>query len=285
MASQLGSHVFPAMKEDILHSQDPEVIWHEHKTIGIDTFKGFVQLYSDKSSTTLKSSSFTSYPLHITRLNFSDSFRRHCISRNYTVVGYIPTSFNNTSSPPDDVSIDINPFSYSMDRKVHMELVKNSLRSILNPLCSARLKGFPFRNADGVIRQCHPIMAHYRADIPGSKGHPCHYPWHKTNEALPQMPRPPLRPQPLHSHPHSPNNLALVPTDADENVLPLIRISGAFSHAREKMPVGGGAMGRRRRRGGDEMGGRATGAGFSGFVNTSMQRSHARGMMGIGAER
>jgi len=46
-------------------------MWMKREDTGIDSFVRFLQLYSDKSKTTLKRTGVSAYPIHMNMLNFS----------------------------------------------------------------------------------------------------------------------------------------------------------------------------------------------------------------------
>lgn len=95
------------------------IVWANSLTTGIDSFIGFVQLYSDKSSTFLKYSSITSCPLHLTLFNFCHPFCRKCISYNLTLVGYIPTFFQTASPSADGDQIPQHSSGITWEQKNH----------------------------------------------------------------------------------------------------------------------------------------------------------------------
>lgn len=53
-----------------------------------------IQMYSDKSGTTLKTSPFRFYPVHFTVLNFNYISRKRHIMNDRTIVGYLPCTFH-----------------------------------------------------------------------------------------------------------------------------------------------------------------------------------------------
>ena len=53
----------------------------------------FLQIYSDKTATSLKSTAVVGYPLHLTLLSFESSFRRSLIKSNETVAGYLSEEY------------------------------------------------------------------------------------------------------------------------------------------------------------------------------------------------
>lgn len=164
MDAQVAATVVAAIQKRVITSNDNLHFWN---TGFIESFVGLLQLYTDKSSTSLKQSSVTSYPLHITFSNFSDDFRRQCISQDLTVVAYLPTSIEEVFS---DAVLDPMPsMAHASLRDSRMALLHDAIASIIEPLNAAVLPGFHVTTGDGKRRVCHPVLASYCADIPEAK--------------------------------------------------------------------------------------------------------------------
>ena len=75
--------------ETVMGSLQEEVVWNDTPTPGPQSFFGLIQLYTDKSCTTLKTSDVVSYPVQIFLLNFSSHCRHRCINTGSTIVGFL----------------------------------------------------------------------------------------------------------------------------------------------------------------------------------------------------
>lgn len=101
MTAALDRQAIWTLKVAITQSPSDRVIGLGPLTNSNDTSVGPVQVHLDKSFPSYKTFPITSYPLHITLFNFSDSSRRIDISSNFTLLIYIPIYFLLTSSFPD----------------------------------------------------------------------------------------------------------------------------------------------------------------------------------------
>ncbi len=93
MTADLGLEAVPAVRKSIEDCHDIDVFWRSLLHDGRESFIGCVQLSSDKSKIALKTTSFEFYPLHISQLNFRESFRRSLVSTGRTVVAYLPVGY------------------------------------------------------------------------------------------------------------------------------------------------------------------------------------------------
>ena len=91
--ARLGKEGVPAIINSIISTSDPYTMWHmEGSNIG-ESFVGMMQLYSDKSRTTLKESACQFYSFHVTLLIFCEEYRRQCILNGLSLVAFLPVSF------------------------------------------------------------------------------------------------------------------------------------------------------------------------------------------------
>ena len=201
MQSSYFRNRYNVIRNTVICSKDKSVVWYDdHKE---KSFVGFVQLFTDKTKSSLKIGGMTAYVIHATFLNFTKKFRQHLIQTGKTIVGFLPTDSTLLNSPtvsiPDvqdlDDEYDINDVpdtitedsaeqstdkeiialldkvlltSTAKGREIAMGLLHNAIDSILDPLYSASAEGFeiPFKN---VILYCFPTLVSYCCDIPEAK--------------------------------------------------------------------------------------------------------------------
>lgn len=84
--------VYKSVKLRVQRTTDFDVTWNEDFGNDESSFVGMLQLYSDKTATTLKASATVAYPVHLVLLNFTAEYRRHLIDHGYTIVGLLPVS-------------------------------------------------------------------------------------------------------------------------------------------------------------------------------------------------
>ena len=153
LSGKLASEGFPKITEAIKRSTRPDVCWDT----SLNNFVGAIQLYSDKSSTSLACSAMTFYPLHLTLLNFSHDLRRRLIQRGDTKVAFLPVYISSTNDR-------IIP-----DRPLKMKILHKALERSLKSIVEAAWTGFDFEDGESIPRRCFPCLGNYISDIPEGK--------------------------------------------------------------------------------------------------------------------
>ena len=100
MSAKMFKVVEHEVKQRIMKSGNN--IWNDHSNFYPRSFVGFLQVYSDKTATTLKANAMVAYPIHVVFLNCSASFRRFLINREYTLVGFLPVAGETTGIYEND---------------------------------------------------------------------------------------------------------------------------------------------------------------------------------------
>lgn len=80
-------------REGICVSIDIKLVWNENSTCKIKDVKyfvGFIQIYTYKNATTLRTNLLVTYQIHVTLLNFSDKFRLYLIDHGNKLVCFLP---------------------------------------------------------------------------------------------------------------------------------------------------------------------------------------------------
>ena len=165
----------------------PDVIWNDEDRNFSKYFVPFIQVFTDKTATSLSSSAFVAYPLHIVVLNTSAERREWLINNGLTILGFLPASvasvddsktdfssnsFNTPSA--DDASIidlrdGISSTSSSYGRETNMLVLQNAISTALNPLEDISLKGYAFTASDSSPWNWFPLLVSYYCDIPEAK--------------------------------------------------------------------------------------------------------------------
>lgn len=158
MNSQLGTKGEKAVRNAIMSCKEENVMWHDNENSAESSFAGMVQLYSDKSSTSLKQSSFQFYPMHVTLLNFSEQYRRKCIVHGMSVVAFLPVKFFSN----DNGSL----IEKNLSRHHYLVMLRKCMEIVLSELNEFGFPGFECRDLEGTRRRCHPAIASYCCDLP-----------------------------------------------------------------------------------------------------------------------
>jgi len=162
MAAKLGGSGARAVEMAVKASQDNSIVWCEMGRDSQQSFVGMGQMYSDKSATSLKASTFTFYPVHLTLHNFSEKERRRFIVEGLTVVGYLPVEFYNI----EEVKASQRS---TFGRPDKLRMLHASMSTVFEELIRASEKGFECIDMDGVNRRCHFALGSYVSDIPEAK--------------------------------------------------------------------------------------------------------------------
>lgn len=97
--------LYNRVREGLCVSSDINLVFNDNitgKTNDGKSFVGFIQIYTDKISTTLKINSLVAYPIHFTLLNVSDKFRRYFIDHAHTLVCFLPVGFQKMNSKDNE---------------------------------------------------------------------------------------------------------------------------------------------------------------------------------------
>lgn len=161
MTAPAGHNIYEAVKKAVMSSSNINVFWKSISIHGSESFVGVAQLYSDKSSVTLKARGFQFYPVHLVLLNQSEDLRRKMITSGCSIVGYLPVSFQVGDHAETD--------SHKTVRKQVILSLHEGMRKLLEPLNLCAEKGIECNDADGTPRTCHVALGAYCSDIPEAK--------------------------------------------------------------------------------------------------------------------
>ena len=166
MHTSLALRLQTYVKERVMCSENDSVIWNDNDLSLPLSFVGKLQLFSDKTCTTLKASAAVEYPVHLTLFNFSLPLRRNLISSGLTIIGYLLVT---TIDSPDTSTDAISIASFAKSRSYRLSLLHNSLTHVLSPLSQSTNEGFLCKDAKNTSRTCFPIISSYSCDFPEEK--------------------------------------------------------------------------------------------------------------------
>lgn len=90
METPFFRRVVADIQRDVKSRSDCGVYWTDLDDPKPTSFVGLVQIYSDKTATTLKANALIAYPIHAVLLNCSLRHRRYLIDNGYTLVVFLP---------------------------------------------------------------------------------------------------------------------------------------------------------------------------------------------------
>ena len=162
VSAGLGQEVYPVVRDLIEMSSTEHVRWHEPYVDGEQSVVAFLQLYSDKSKTTMKMSGITFYPFHLNIMNFSEPMQSLMKNNGHTILAFLPVEFTNVNSLSGSVDAYI-------DQVSKLKTIHQVICDVMKPLSDAAVVGIPCTTKDKKILRLHLVLGSYIADIPEQK--------------------------------------------------------------------------------------------------------------------
>jgi hypothetical protein len=186
-------------KMEIMESNVPGVMWHNSNAT--KSFVGCMQMFTDKTVTTMKIGGIAAHVVHATFLNFTKKYRKTLIQGGKTIIGFLPTGtkrkelevttageasaglgnengrstgcFNSQNCTEDDTEIialmdNVRLTSTVTGRRIKMGMLHKAMHEILQPLLDNSDAGFKIQR-DLCTYICHPMFVSYCCDIPEAK--------------------------------------------------------------------------------------------------------------------
>lgn len=183
--SEFFAELYMSIRSHIMGSANSKIQWNQSRDSMPKSFIGMLQIYTDKTATTLKSQSLVGYPIHVTFLNVSVQLRRFLIDHGYTLVGFLPVGLQGAHSDRDENNFSFSDHDHSEDHIViddHVPLTSSSqgrdhkmislhkaMDMVLAPLLQKSLQGFSLCTRNEMTWNCFPVIISYCCDIPESK--------------------------------------------------------------------------------------------------------------------
>ena len=181
METAAFNEMYCKRRDGVIRSTSKSTYWVDSSVLGIPSFVGFVQIYSDKSAMTLKSNAMVVYPVHAVFLNTTAECRRRLIDGGHTLVGFLPVDIGDTCAD-DDVyedgmdTDDVVPLEETVRatserdaRERKLQVLHSSLLAMLNPLVQCAIDGFKVVTVGNNVWNCFPILSSFCSDIPEGK--------------------------------------------------------------------------------------------------------------------
>ena len=162
LAASVEKKVRDRVMEGCMDEEEGVVGWQEGRD-----FVLLLQLYSDKSHVTLKTTSQTHLPLLVAVVNTSLSMKEKMICAGDCVVGYMPTKirWSNLERRNWETTLD-DAESGTGSRLSKLRILQACLRRCLEPLLSRTVCGFDVQDSVGRAMRCHPVLWSYVTDLP-----------------------------------------------------------------------------------------------------------------------
>lgn len=76
MDTLFANTVFDCARWHLMKSAYQRTVWHDRKDTGIPFFVGMAQVYTDRTTTSLKENATAAYPVYIVIINCARTYRR-----------------------------------------------------------------------------------------------------------------------------------------------------------------------------------------------------------------
>ena len=166
MHTDFAARMYASMRRQRIASPNADMYWKDKGKHEVPHFPAFLQIYSDKTATTLKSGAVVGYPLHVSLLNFESRFRCKRIKENDTVVGYLSEEYITEQESTYEERGGTNDGS-ARTRKAC--ILNEAMRLALKPIVDSLEHGIPVENRNGTKALAISALVNYTADIPEGK--------------------------------------------------------------------------------------------------------------------
>lgn len=155
----LGIEYVEIIREMVENHRSHDVCWWGTIDGGETPMGGFLQLYLEKSKTTMKVKGLAIYTLHIRLMNVSEEWGNYVVEDSKAVVTYIPVHYYKRDGE-DQVFPDLD-----VQRSERMKAVNYAIEALMNPLAEAVYKGLSYRARDEEYLRLQFSIGEYCEDI------------------------------------------------------------------------------------------------------------------------
>ena len=97
-------HSFSQKHSHVMRCSPPDVIWNDEDRTFPKSFVPFIQVFTDKTATSLSSSASVAYPIHLVVLNTSAERLEWLLNNGLTILGFLPASVASVDDSKTDFS-------------------------------------------------------------------------------------------------------------------------------------------------------------------------------------
>jgi len=141
--------------------------WNERPSDMLpQSFVGLLQMYSDKSASSLKAHSIASHPAHLALMNIGTKTRERLILGGFTIAAFLPCDMVSTHIDREQPHATANVLLIREDR---LKLIQESVQLLLQQPTQLQTYGIDVETADNKKLRLHPILVSCVLDIPEGK--------------------------------------------------------------------------------------------------------------------
>lgn len=184
MHTRYLKEIYHSTRTEVMRSVEDDLFWNESLSEPMPRFVEIVQVYGDKTATTLKAKAIVAYKVHLVSLNFSKKFCLHLIEHGYISDQFLPVPTSELSSGREKVylglkrgtvlsivvpSMDSIPVPYSNNsRDVQQLILHDAMHQKLQCLILSVHGGLPVYFSESFW--CfHPVIVLYCCDTSENK--------------------------------------------------------------------------------------------------------------------
>ena len=181
-------NLFDQFKRHIYSADSHDSMWNDSDDSSPKSFVTFLQIFTDKTASSLSSSAYTSYPIHCTVLNVTPERREWLINNGLIIIGFLPAAIgksadDNSYEPnfPSDsdegcpspniiqLEDDVHDTSSTHGREANMIVLQHALKTFMEPLENIATTGHTIKMQDSSLWNWFPLLTSYCCDIPEAK--------------------------------------------------------------------------------------------------------------------
>lgn len=170
----LGKESVDVIRQLVESHSSSDVRWMSDVEDGETSIATFLQLYSDKSKTSMKVNGLTFYPLHVKVMNVIEEWGKYFVENSKTVLAYLPVHYYKR-----DVDDNIVP-DLEMPRIAKFKAAHHAIEAVMKPAADIAYKGLSCRTVDDQYVRLHLAIGAYCGDIVEVKDMLCIKHGHRT---------------------------------------------------------------------------------------------------------
>ncbi len=156
---------FRCIKKEIENHSNESVFWLGPTSTRKSTVS-FLQIYSDKTCTSLNHAGATFYPIHLNQLNYSSKEREKIVRSGQSILGLLPLNIFERAIVGGEFKWVV---SQNLSRIERLKLTHKAINQMMQSIRSNAMCGIDVETLDSIPIRLHCCIAQYVSDIPETK--------------------------------------------------------------------------------------------------------------------